>query len=119
MGSRVDIYKQNIDETTNQQKLKREKVKTEREDIALRRDLQQLVNKRQTLNAWSNQINVIVSSWYALENDIIRDLDLTQQQRDKLKRLFDESRESVSKLEIEKFIIDEEKLLEDDNTTAA
>ena len=116
LGERIAIYKQNIDETTNKQKLEYEKIKTKRMNLEYKKELNKVVDKRQTLNAWSNQINVVNSNIIALENELVRDLDLTEEQRNKLKERFNDTRDSIGKLEIEKFILDDEKLLEDDNS---
>ena len=96
-----------------------DKIKNKLMMTKLKRELNQLVRKQDILVAWGNQNNIIGSKTEMLKEDLKRDVihHLPKEARKKvmgiIEKLVNSYKLYISKLELEKYIIDEEKIIED------
>ena len=117
---KIEVLETSGDEKLHQLKMRGQIIKNKRDEIALKRELGQLLDKRTTLIAWTNQINVIKNYLNALKYDLTRDLEtivdaeVFDVMRETIEQAIDRTLEIISELEIEKYVIDEEKLLEEE-----
>ena len=85
----------------------------------LKYELNQYVRKRDILDAWGNQNNIIGSKTEMLKEDLKRDVihhipkELRKKVTGIIEKLVNSYKLYISKLELEKYIIDEEKIIED------
>lgn len=93
-------------------KIKDQAIKNKKGEIDLKKMLAQVVEKRSVLIAWSNQNSVINSKIDTLKNDVLREVkeNLNEKQVKKLREHFNEVKDSISKLQIEEYIINEDKI---------
>ena len=92
-------------------------IKNKRDEIALKRELSQLIDKNTSLRVFSNQTVIINSKINNLENDINQEIGniLNKKQKKKMSGFFNDLRISISSLDIERYLVNEEKILEEEN----
>jgi hypothetical protein len=93
-------------------KIRDQELKNKRSEIEYKKSLGQVIPKKPVLIAWSNQINVVKSQINSLRYGIIVDLELGEERTTKANKLVDSCLEIISKVDIEKFIINEEALID-------
>ena len=117
---KIEILETSGDEKLHALKMRGQIIKNKKDEIALKRELGQLLDKKTTLIAWTNQINVIKNYLNSLKYDLTRDLeDIVDKEvfslmKEIIEQNIDRIMEIISKLEIEKYVVDEEKLLEEE-----
>lgn len=105
------------DEKLYAQKMIGQIIKNKRDDLAYRKEILELVEKKAVFIAYSNQTGVINSKINSLEKDLDQIFDGKMNKKMKLKKakLFNETRLAIGNLPIEKLIIDEEKIIKQED----
>ncbi len=117
---KIEILETTGDEKLHQLKMRGQLIKNKKDEIALKRELGQLLDKKTTLIAWTNQINVIKNYLNSLKFELLRDLedlvdkDALYVMKAIIEQSVDAVMEIIANLEIEKYIVNEEKLLEEE-----
>lgn len=119
LEAEIEILKTSGDVSRYKVQTEGDKIKNKMMVIKMRRELNQLVRKQDILNAWGNQNNIIGSKTEMLKEDLKRDVihHIPKEARKKvtgiIEKLVNAYKLYISKLELEKYIIDEEKIIED------
>jgi hypothetical protein len=119
LESENEILKTSGDVSRYKVQTEGDKIKNKLMMTKLKRELNQLVRKQDILVAWGNQNNIIGSKTEMLKEDLKRDVihHLPKEARKKvmgiIEKLVNSYKLYISKLELEKYIIDEEKIIED------
>lgn len=93
-------------------KMREQELKNKRAEIELKRSLGKVIEKKPTLIVWSNQINVVKSQVNSLRYELIVGLELDDVKTKKTNDLVDGCLEIIATVEIEKFLINEEALID-------
>jgi len=114
-----DILKTSGDVSRYKVQTEGDKIKNKLMMTKLKRELNQYVRKHDILVAWGNQNNIIGSKTEMLKEDLKRDIvhhipkELRKKIRGIIEKLVNAYKLYISKLELEKYIADEEKIIED------
>src|ERR1035437_5150784 len=93
-------------------KIREQEFKNKTGEINLKKSLGKLIEKKPALIAWSNQINVVKSQINSLRYGLVVDLELNDEKTKKANTLVDGCLEIIANVDIEKFIINEEALID-------
>ena len=112
LESENEILKTTGDEKLHELRIRDQAIKNKRGELSLKRDLAQLIDKKQVLIAFSNQNSVINFKINNLMNDLLRELkeSLDSKQVKKLREHFNETKDTISKLKIDEYIVNEDKI---------
>lgn len=105
------------DKKLYEEKYKGEVIKNRDKELAYKTRLGKLIDRKSALRVWTNQTSVIKNNFDFLGNNLIRDLDGVSDESKKrkiIKKAITEAKETVASLDIEQFIIDEDKFFEED-----
>jgi hypothetical protein len=93
-------------------KMREQELKNKRAEIELKKSLGKVIEKKPALIAWSNQVNVVKSQVNSLRYELIVGLELNDVKTKKANDLVDGCLEIIANVDIEKFIINEEALID-------
>lgn len=114
-----DILKTSGDEKRYKVQMEGDKIKNKLIETKWRREIGHLVDKKAVLIAWGNQNNIVGTKSEFLKEDLKREINtlIPKALHKNVSKIIDQNinsmKELISKLELEKYIIDEEKIIED------
>ena len=114
LNNEIEMLKLSGDEKLHELKKRETEQNIKTKQVNYKILLGKYVDKKATLIAFSNTVNIIDSAFTSLEHDLIRELDLTEKQATTLTKEFANTKEYIHNLDVEKYIVDEEKLLEEE-----
>jgi hypothetical protein len=93
-------------------KIREQELKNKNSEINLKKTLGKLIEKKPALIVWSNQINVVKSQVNSLRHEVIVGLELNDAETKKTNDFFDNCLELIANVDIDKFIVNEEALID-------
>ena len=110
--TKIKELKNSVDDNLRDKKLYESEIDIKRKEVGLKKDLAQLLDKKETIIVLTNLLNQIKQNYNGLKHDLRRELELNDDQNTLLENNFENTNAAIAKIEIETLFEDDESLMD-------
>ena len=112
LEQQIENLQKSFDSNLRDRKAHEIELDIKRKEVALKKDLAELLNKKDVIITLTNLLNVIKQSYRSAKHDLIRELELDSHEIAALEKIYEATEDTIARLDIEDLIRDEESMMD-------